>query len=543
MHNDILIKNGLVIDGTGKPGFKADVLIHDDRIEDIGDFRREEADILIEADGLAVAPGFIDVHSHLDFLVPSPRHIHVLETWIRQGVTTIVGGNCGYSPAPINHDFEDTISTYWNFALPYDGLKYEWTTMAEFLDFLELKGLTLNVAILTGHNTLRTNVMGFEARFANNDEIGEMKKMLNESIEAGSIGLSLGLEYVPGIFSNTDELLELTSVMTKYRTPLVPHTRALLGKLYAKAVEEVIYVAEKNKVPLQISHHAGGGVGRARKLAIKAIEAAINRGVIIGHDNIPVPNSSTTVLSLFPPWLFDGGIEKSFERLQDPYIREQVVNEMRTFVPKWPPWENKWWTSKEYNNQIFLFGFKIEKNRKFETMKIKDIAQELNKDPIETLIDLVIEENGRLFYISGQFDNELAEEFVADLLSDPNCSLGTDIVGADFNTISPVAYGAFTKVLGGFAREKGVMTQEEAVRKMTSLPAKQMQLKDRSVIEKGAFADITIFNPKTVKNNASYTNPYQPSKGIEYVIINGALVLEKDKFYPKALAGKVLRRN
>ncbi|MFX1451659.1 MAG: amidohydrolase family protein [Promethearchaeota archaeon] len=541
MDNDIIIKNGFVMEGTGRAVFEADILIHNNRIKDIGNFGKEEADRLIEAKGLVVAPGFIDVHSHLDFLVPSARHVHVLETWIRQGVTTIVGGNCGYSPAPINHDFEDNINTYWNFALPYDGLKYEWTSMVEFFNFLDNQGLTLNVAILTGHNTLRTNVMGFEARLANNDEIEDMKKMLTESLEAGSIGLSLGLDYVPGIYSNTEELLDLTSIMTKYRVPLVPHTRSLLGKLYVRSVEEVIYIAEKNNIPLHISHHFGGGIGRARKLAIKAIDAAINRGVVIGHDNIPEAVSSSTVLMLFPPWLFDGGVDKALERLQNTNIRNLVIEEIKTFAPKWPPWENKWWTSKLFNNLIVLFGFRKDKNKIFECMRLNDIAQNLNKEPIETLIDLTIEENGRIFYLSGQFDNEMADDFVYGLFSDPNCSLGTDIVGADFKTISPVAYGAFTKILGEFSRDKGIMTQEEAVRRITSLPAKQMQIKDRGIIEAGAYADITIFNPKTVKNNASYTNPYQPSEGIEYVIINGQLVLEKDKFYSKKLAGKVLR--
>ncbi|MCK4252750.1 amidohydrolase family protein, partial [candidate division WOR-3 bacterium] len=542
MSNNVFINNGMIMDGTGKPAFKANIAISGDRIENVGQFEDKDASITIDAEGLVVAPGFIDVHSHLDFFLPSPRHAEVLKTWIQQGVTTIVSGNCGFSPAPINHEYEETISTYWNFALPHDGLKYEWTTMAEFFDFLEKNGLALNAAILTGHNTLRTNVMGFQSRFANSQEISEMKRMLRESLDAGSIGLSLGLEYIPGIFSNTDEILELASVMTEYNTPLVPHTRGLFSKLYAKAIKEVIFVAEKNNIPLQISHQCGGGIGRIRKLAIKAIEMAIDRGVKIGHDNIPVPNSSSTVLLLFPPWLFDGGMEKFFKRIQDPNIREQAENEMKKFVPKWPPWENKWWTGREYNHQLYLCGFQKEKNHKFETMKINDIAKELNKDPFDAFIDLVIEERGKLFYISGQFYNEMAEDFVYDLLSDPNCSLGTDIVGTDFKTISPVAYGAFTKVLGQMSRDKGIMPQEEAVRKMTSLSSQQMGLKDRGIIEKGAYADITIFNPKTVKCNSSYTNPYQPSEGIEYVLINGKMVLEKGSYNADAFAGRVLRR-
>ena len=171
MNGDVLIKDGIVMDGTGRPAVRADVIIRGDRIEDVGILPDADASRVIDATGLAIAPGFIDVHTHLDFFLPSPRHAQVLESWARQGVTTIVAGNCGYSPAPINHDYEDTVSTYWNFSLPRDGLKYEWTTMAEFLDFLQRNGQAFNVAILTGHGMLRTNVMGFQARFAEAEEV------------------------------------------------------------------------------------------------------------------------------------------------------------------------------------------------------------------------------------------------------------------------------------------------------------------------------------------------------------------------------------
>ena len=261
----------------------------------------------------------------------------------------------------------------------------------------------------------------------------------------------------------------------------------------------------------------------------------------INHDNIPWPNSSTTALAWLPPWLFDGGID--LDLLKDPEIRKQVIDEMLTFKLKWPPWENKYWVDRDFNASTVLAGFRKEKNKKFENMRLKDIAEILKLEPIDAFIELIIEEEGKLYVISGQFDNPMAEDFVAELLSDPNCSIGTDIVGAGLNTISPAAFGNFTKVLGQFARDMGVMSQEEAIRKMTSLPAKQMQLKDRGILKKGAFADITIFNPSTVKNKSSYTNPYQSSEGIEYVIINGELILEKGKFYGEKLAGRVLRSN
>jgi len=577
MDNDVLIKNGTVMDGTGEPAFRADVIVRNDRIEDVGLFPDAEAETVIDVDGLAVAPGFIDVHTHLDFLFPSPRHAEVMEKWARQGVTTIVAGCCGFSPAPINESSKNEISTYWNFALPHDGLDFEWSSMGEYLDHLERVGQAFNVAILTGHNTLRTGVMGAQARFARPDEISRMKKMLKQSLEDGSIGLSVGLYYSPGVFSHTDEVTELSSALTEYNAPIAAHTRGLT-QIYDKAVEEIIEVAEKNKIPLQISHHAGGDptkkkmvggydyklkamlllvrlVGKkyflkyvseknaARVNAVKAINEATERGVEIGHDNMPWACGPTTVLALLPPWLFDGGVDKALERLGEPGIRKRAAYEIKTLIPKWPPWENDWWTDNFMSLSALLTGFRLEKNKRFENMSLKNIAKEMRKDPFETIFDLIIEERGKFFIIDGLFDDPIGDEYIAYLLSDPNCSIMTDIVGADYSAPNPVPYGAFTKVLGYFARDRGVMTQEEAVRRMTSLPAKQMRLKNRGLIEKGAYADITIFNPQTVKNRASFKNPHQYSEGIEYVLINGKVVLEKGKYHSGALAGKVLRRS
>ena len=324
----------MVADGTGCPAIRADVLIKEDRIQDVGLFPDARATKVIDAKGLVVAPGFIDCHTHLDFLFPSPRHPEVLKSYAHQGVTTFVAGNCGWSPAPINHDFEDTFSTYWNFALPYEGLKYEWTTMGEYLDYLDRNGQAFNVAILTGHNTLRTNVMGFQTRFASPKEINEMQKMLKDSLYAGSIGLSLGLSYCPGIYSNTAEIMALTSAMTEFNAPLVPHTRGL-SKTYDKAVEEVINIAEENKIPLHISHHASFGA-QVRARAIKAINEAMDRGVEIGHDNIPWFTGSTTFLSMLPPWLFDGGFDAFFRRIQEYEVRQKAVDELKYHIPRWP---------------------------------------------------------------------------------------------------------------------------------------------------------------------------------------------------------------
>jgi N-acyl-D-amino-acid deacylase len=542
---EILIRGGVVMDGRGAPAVRADVLVRGSRIEDVGRFPEARTGRVIDATGLAVAPGFIDVHTHLDFLLPSPRHAEALESWARQGVTTIVAGNCGFSPAPVAPAVQSEVSTYWSFALPRDGLDYEWSNMAEFFRHLEGVGQAFNVAILTGQNVLRASAMGaFSSRRPREDELAEMKRMLRESLAAGSIGLSLGLFYAPGIYADSDEVSELASVLTEFGAPLVPHTRGL-SVTYDKAVEEVIAIAERHGVPLHLSHHAGGTLGEkgTRAGALRAVARALDRGLAIGHDNIPWACGPTTVLALLPPRLFAKGVARGLEALRDVDVRERVIDELENAVPTWPTWENGWWTDKFLGFSSRYAGFRKRENRHLAGRTLSEIAEELGREPYQALFDLLIEEEGRMFMTGGLFDQPLGDDFVVHLLEDPRCSVMTDIVGADFDHGNPVAYGAFPKVIGNLARDRGAMSQEEAVRRMTSQPAAQMQLADRGEIRKGAFADITIFDPDGIANRASYAQPRRAAEGIECVLINGVPVLEGGEYRADARAGQVLRRS
>jgi N-acyl-D-amino-acid deacylase len=575
MNQEILIKNGSVMDGTGTPAVRADLLICGDRIEALGRFPDATASRTIDAAGLAVAPGFVDVHTHLDFFLTSPRHPQVMERWVRQGVTTIVAGNCGFSPAPIRPETQDTVRSYWNFAFPSDGLSFEWASMAEYFDHMERSGLAYNVAVLTGHNVLRMNLMGMQERAPTGNEMSEMKKMLAESIEAGSIGLSIGLLYCPGCFSRTEEVSELASVLTGYGAPLVTHTRGM-SEIYDEAVKEVIRVAEGNGIPLHLSHHLGGfETGKAvsptqlktkisfllaklmgesftvrsqRKTmtahsrACEVIARAQERGVAIGHDMLPWLCAFTSLLAILPPRLYAGGMSRMLEQLRDPEVRKAVIEEKKSARPTWPTWENGWWTDNLFDGSFMLGGFRLEKNRRYENMRLQDIAEDRGTDLFDTAFDLIVEEEGRLFFVYSIDDQTISDWIGAWAISDPNCAIMTDIVGVDHPNPAPVSYGAFTKVLGQFARDRGYLTQEEAVRKMTSLPATQMQLADRGVLRKGAFADITIFDPESVRNRASFKEPHRFSKGVEYVLINGKPVLENGRYDDKALAGQVIKR-
>jgi N-acyl-D-amino-acid deacylase len=232
----------------------------------------------------------------------------------------------------------------------------------------------------------------------------------------------------------------------------------------------------------------------------------------------------------------------ALDRLRTPSVRKKAADEIRTLIPAWPNWENEWWTDNFLSLSARISGFRQEKNLRFENMSLGKIARELRKDPYETFFDLLIEEKGKLFIVDGLFDDPSGDDFVEYLLSDSNGSIMTDVVGADYATTNPVSYGAFTKVLGYFARDRGVMTQEEAVRRMTSLPAKQMGLQGRGVLRKGASADVVVFDPETVNNRASFKHPHRFSQGIDYVLINGELVFEKGRYLDKSLAGRVIRR-
>jgi N-acyl-D-amino-acid deacylase len=358
--------------------------------------------------------------------------------------------------------------------------------------------------------------MGMQERAPTDDEMSKMKKMLEESLEAGSIGLSIGLLYCPGCFSRTEEITELASVLTDSRAPLVTHTRGM-SEIYHEAVKEVIQVAETNRIPLHLSHHFGGfETGKlvspielktklsfllaklmgetftvknqlknmpAHLRAKELIAQAQERGVDIGHDMLPWLCAFTSLLATLPPRLYAGGLDKLFEQLRDPDVRKAVIKEKESAVPKWPTWENGWLTDNMFHGCFMLGGFKLDKNRRYENMRLCDIARERGTDLYNTAFDLILEEEGKVFFVYSIDDQTISDWIGAWAISDPNCAIMTDIVGVDYPNPAPVSYGAFTKVLGQFARDKGYMTQEEAVRKMTSLPAKQMQLKDRGVLK------------------------------------------------------------
>lgn len=538
MSYDLVVRNGRILDGSGNPWFKADVAIKGGEIVEVGRVVRG-AEQVIDAKQMAVSPGFIDMHTHSDTTIPfSP----LCESSIRQGVTTLVIGNCGMSLAPLSSDpnrRKATIQHFVAFTPIEEELKAPWNTVAEYFSHMEKTGVACNVAGLVGHGTVRIYVMGFEDREPSESEIEEMRRQVDEAMEAGAFGMSSGLIYPPGMFSKTEELIELSKVVTRYRGIHSVHMRDE-GDHVVESVKEVIRIAEESKVPVHISHHKAIGKmnwGRTKE-TLPMIEAARERGVDITFDMYPYVMTGTGLISVLPKWVHEGGLEKLLERLRGPATREKIRVEM----------EGEHGERAHLVNRVGWDRIYIEYiqegsgNKDAEGKNLIEIGRMRGKTPFNTLCDLLIEEKGKARVNTFGMD----EEEVRGVIRHPLCMIGSDgrsvapygVLGK--GRFHPRYYGTFTRVLGHYARDEGVLGLEEAVRKMTSFPAQRLGLRDRGMLREGFWADITIFDPHTVIDRADFENPARYPEGIAYVIVNGTVVVENGN-HTKALPGRVLR--
>jgi N-acyl-D-amino-acid deacylase len=547
---DILIKNGKVIDGSGAVGFAADVVIEADRIADMGHFPDARAPRVIDASGLAVVPGFIDIHSHAEFNLVSPAHHRTMEPFVRQGITTMITGNCGVSPAPVSSESVDYFSSYFRCLLPQEGLPWDWASFGEFLERVEDTGPLVNVGQLVGPGTVRLNAMGFSPERARAGELASMRAMVRRALEEGAMGVSYGLGYIPGLWARTDELVEIARDLPRHRGHISVHMRGQTVFL-ERAVEEMIEVAETVGAPLQISHFAPFGEEYLENFfrAHGRIEQARARGLEIGYDLLTYATSSTTVLSIYPMWMFESGMARFFALLGEPETRKRVGRELTEQEPRWPSWETGTPPDSKYQlagadgsawGDYRLHGFRRPENREYENRDLATIADSLGKGLLETLFDLTIEEEGRLYYTTSSHDDEELDRKLGLLFALPDMSCMTDSVGIGLGAVHPSIYGVFPRLLGRHVREWGTLTLEDAVRRCTALPAAQMGIEDRGVLRRGAFADLVVFDPDTVIDRASFENPRQYPVGIETVIINGIPVWHEGVFH-RTPAGKMLR--
>ena len=544
---DALVVNARIADGTGNPWFPGEIGITGDRIEAVGRLNgNAQARQVVDAKGHMVAPGFIDIHSHSEFVLAAPGHARVLAPFVKQGITTIVTGNCGYAPAPVNPETLDHMKSYTTF-LKGDELAWQWRSFGDFLDFLDKSGVVMNVVPMVAHGPVRIHEVGFEARQLTAEEFKRMKHLIRSSVEEGAFGFSTGLLYAPGIFAPPEEIVELASALPKDAI-YTSHVRGSSETLLP-ATREVIRVGEENGIACQHSHIEAFGRPNWTKLdqVIELHERARARGVNNGFDVIPYVAANTTLLAIYPPWALAGGVEALLSRLRDPRTREKIGQSIEEDIPGWPCWTPGGWP----HNLVEATGWKnvtvmwveSERNKSMEGKSLQAIADEQGKAPFDVAADLTLAESGHAmclyFGVSGELDDEA---WLEKLLAHPYSAFETDAIITGKGVPHPAGYGAMPRVLGHFVRNRKLFPLEDAVRRITSLPAQRFGLKKRGIIREGAFADLVIFDPATIDDRTTYTTPTQEPAGIDYVMINGQIVVDQGRFDVQKLHGQVLRK-
>ena len=526
--DDLIIRGGEVIDGSGAPGRIADVVVTDGRIVAIDSGQARQARRLIDATGQVVAPGFIDIHTHSDFTLPlNPR----AESKIRQGVTTEVLGNCGFSAAPALPGRVEMLRDYLAASAPW--LDFRATTFADYLN--TFPATAVNTIMQVGHNTLRLLAMGMEDRPPRPDELSLMQRLLEEALEAGALGLSSGLFTAPGIFANTEEMLALGRVLQRYGAGYASHIRDEANHVF-EAVQEAITIGEACGIHVQIAHLKLSGTdnwgGAARLLA--EIDAARQRGVQVDVDQYPYTAGSNPLRNLLPTWVQEGSMETMLQRLSQPTIRSRIRQELNTHglnnFGRIASWDAV---------RIAISPHQPE----YAGRTIGDIARQRACDPLDAVCEYLIADRGHTRILV----TSMAEEDVQAIVQSPMVLVGSDGTSlAPYGTTSqgkphPRFYGTFPRVLGHYVRDLGLLSLPQAIYKMTGGSAAALRLANRGLLREAYHADITVFNPQTIAERATYDDPHQYAAGISTVIVNGVVVIDGGE-HTGVLPGQALRR-
>ncbi len=527
---EVIIKGGTVYDGTGGAPKRADVGIRGDQIVAVGMLASANARTVIDARGLAVAPGFINMLSwSTETLIIDGRS----EGEIRQGVTTQIFGE-GDSMGPLNEEMKRR-------RIEAQGdLKYEiaWTTLAEYLSYLEKRGISQNVASFIGATTIREYVIGLEEKKATPQQLDQMRQLVRREMEAGALGIGSSLIYAPAFYAPTEELIELCKVAAQYRGKYISHLRSE-GNRLIEAVEELIRIAREAKVPAEIYHLKAAGQQNWHKMdrVIAMINAARREGLQITANMYLYPAGATGLDAAMPPWALDGGYEALFQRLQDPALRKKIATAIRTPTSEW---ENLYLAAGA-PERVLLTGFKSEKLKAYTGKTLAEVARLRGQDPVETIMDLVLEDRSRV----GAVYFMMSEENIKKQLRQPWVSLGSDAGSMAAEGIflksstHPRAYGNFARLLGKYVRQEKVLSLAEAVRRLSGLPASNLGLDRRGFIKEGMFADVVVFDPQEIADRATFDNPHQYAVGVKHVFVNGEQVL-KDGKHTGAKPGRAL---
>ncbi len=522
--HDVLISNGLILDGNGGTPYVADIAISGDRITAIGELEGSAA-IVIDAEGLAVAPGFINM---LSWATKSLLIDGRGQGNIRQGVTLEVFGE-GRSEGPLSEAMQADYDPRW---------AGEWTTLGEYLEFMVEKGVSPNVASFVGATTVRVHELGYEDRPPEPDELERMRELVREAMEEGALGLGTSLIYAPAFYASTEELVELAKVAGEYGGMYTSHLRSE-GNRLLESVDELIHIAREANIPAEIYHLKMAGQENWHKFdeVVERVEAARAEGLRITANIYTYTAGSTGLDAAMPPWVQEGGYEAWAERLQDAEIRARVLEEM---VARTDAWENLMLAAGAEGT--LLVGFENPELRRYAGMTLAAVAVERGTSAAETAIDLVIEDGSRVQVVYFL----MSEENVAKGIALPWVSFGSDAASmapeGEFldRMTHPRAYGNFARVLGKYARDEQVITLEDAIRKLTKLPATNLGIRDRGELRVGNYADIAIFDPAAVQDHATYDDPHRYSSGMHHVLVNGIPVLQNGE-HTGALPGQVVR--
>jgi dihydroorotase/N-acyl-D-amino-acid deacylase len=529
---DVVIRNGHIIDGTGSPWYSADIGIRNGRIAAIGHLDGAPAKRTIDAKGMVVAPGFIDMLGQSEVTILVNPH---LPSKIFQGITTEITGEGG-SIAPLN----DAILTADRVSWEHYGVQPDWRSFAGYFARLRKQGMGINLASYVGATQVRRMVLGDDNRDPSAAELDRMKNLVRDAMSQGAIGLSTSLQYAPAPYAKTAELIALAKEAARAGGIYASHIRDE-GDTVLDALDEAFRIGREAGIPVEIWHLKAAGKanwGRMPQIVAR-IQEARNSGLDVAADTYAYPASFNTFSAVIPPWAHDGGDQKLIERLKDPALRERIRKELLTPSTAW----NNEWLQVEGPQSFILSAVQNPKLMPFQGKTIADIARLWNKDPIDTVFDILIEDQA--FTMVGMFT--MSEPDVALALRQPWVSICNDSQGTAADSVlgkehpHPRAWGTFPRILRKYVREEKLLTLEDAIRKFTSLPAQRMRFSDRGLLKAGLWADVVVFDPETIRDRATFEDPNQPSEGMRFVLVNGVPVIEEGRM-TNALPGKVLTR-
>jgi len=527
---DVIIKNGAVYDGSGGEAQHVDLAIRGDRIAGVGDYKNAKAKTVIDARGLAVAPGFINMLSwSTESLIQDGRS----QSEIREGVTTEILGE-GESMGPLNEELKKRMLR------EQSDIKFDikWNTLAEYLQYLERRGISCNVASFIGAATIRENVIGFEDKVPTAEQLDQMRELVRKEMEAGALGIGTALIYPPAFYSKTDELIELCKVAAKYKGKYISHMRSE-GNQLLEAFDELLRISREAGIPAEVYHIKAAGEKNWGKIdnLLSQIEAAQKEGLNVRANMYTYTAAGTGLDACLPPWTEEGGYPALFKRLRDPATREKIAAEVKIDSDKW---ENLYIGAGSPDN-ILLVAFKSEKLKPLTGKTLATVAKMRGKDPITTIMDLIAEDESRI----GTIYLVMSEENVKKEIAKPWISFCSDEASQAPEGVflksnpHPRAYGSFVRVLGKYVRDEKVITLSEAIRRLSAFPATNLGLDHRGMLKEGMFADVVAFDPATITDHATFEEPHQYATGVKHVFVNGVQVI-KDGEHTGAKPGRAL---